>query len=137
MTNSRTYEGWWDLSLIDGRNERRCLRRSSRLSRSGRQRSCSLSSEEARLITELAAALLWRLAMSKPRLEHALVALMGSVSGPPRRRRRRPAGNEATRKPPGPGEEKRAGPDCVRVFLSRLTKFFVFSLRASGGLRRR
>ena len=22
MTNSRTYEGWWDLSLIDERNER-------------------------------------------------------------------------------------------------------------------
>jgi hypothetical protein len=25
MTNSRTYEGWWDLSLIDGRNERPLL----------------------------------------------------------------------------------------------------------------
>jgi hypothetical protein len=22
MTSSRTYEGWWDLSLIDNRNER-------------------------------------------------------------------------------------------------------------------
>jgi hypothetical protein len=22
MTNNRTYEGWWDLSLIDERNER-------------------------------------------------------------------------------------------------------------------
>ena len=25
MTSSRTYEGWWDLSLIDERNERPLL----------------------------------------------------------------------------------------------------------------
>ena len=49
MNSIHSYEGWWDLSLMDDRNERALLSGLSRSLRSGRRRSCSRSSEHPRL----------------------------------------------------------------------------------------